>query len=85
MLQRPLTWQQDHSVGDLFPKVTVQNYHELNELDVCHVPGTVLPLTWIISLNPLSKPQLSELLLCLFTDDDTEAYGDEVLVLGSHW
>ena len=62
-------------------EVTIKNYHELN---VCHVPGTLLYLTWITSFNPLSKFVILELLL-LFTDDKTEAYSDEVFLLGSHW
>lgn len=70
------------SSGPQLSEVTIKNYHELN---VCHVPGTLLTLTWITSLNPLSKLMILGLLLFLFTDDKTEAYSDEVFILGSHW
>lgn len=52
---------------------------------MCVVFQALCCLTWIILFNPLSKPVSLELLHCLFTDDDIEAYGDKVLVLGSHW
>lgn len=44
-----------------------------------------LALLWIISFTPLSKPVVLEVSLSLFTDDKTEAHGEEVPILGPRW